>query len=113
MLVYNGYTHMEADWLGFDWDEGNAQKNWEKHGVADSECEEVFFNQPLILRHDPRHSSPEPGWHAFGQTDRGRRLLISFTVRRQLVRVISACETTRRERRFYTSYEDSETADEA
>lgn len=104
---------MEADWLGFDWDEGNATRNWDKHGVADSECEEVFFNQPLILRHDPRHSATETRWHAFGQTDTGRRLLISFTLRAQLVRVISAREMTRRERRFYTDYEESEKAEEA
>jgi uncharacterized protein len=100
---------MVAEWLGFDWDEGNANKNWEKHGVADSECEEIFFNRPFVVRHDPQHSSAgERRWHAFGQTDRGRRLFIAFTVRAHLVRVISAREMTRRERRFYASHEKSE-----
>ena len=35
--------------VGFDWDEGNIQKNWHKHKVTPSECEEVFFNQPLVV----------------------------------------------------------------
>jgi len=33
---------------GFEWDEGNKDKNWIKHKVSNSECEEIFFNQPLI-----------------------------------------------------------------
>ena len=35
---------------GFDWDEGNIGKNWEKHRVTDWECEEVFFNRALGTR---------------------------------------------------------------
>jgi uncharacterized DUF497 family protein len=104
---------MQTEWRGFDWDDANANKNWVKHGVTDSECEEVFFNRPFVLRHDPRHSSAaEQRWHAFGETDRGRRLLVSFTVRARFVRVVSAREMTRRERRFYTSYEKNERSEE-
>jgi len=33
---------------GFDWDEGNITKTWEKHRVTHIECEEVFFNNPLV-----------------------------------------------------------------
>ena len=32
-----------ADCVGFQWDEGNATKNGEKHDVSQAECEEVFF----------------------------------------------------------------------
>jgi uncharacterized DUF497 family protein len=99
---------MRAEGRGFDWDEGNANKNWEKHGVTDSECEEIFFNRPLVVRYDPEHSAAERRWHALGTTDRGRRLLMVFTMRGQLVRVISGREMTRRERRFYASYEKNE-----
>ncbi|HEV3276195.1 MAG TPA: BrnT family toxin [Terriglobia bacterium] len=98
-----------AECVGFDWDDGNINKNWEKHGVTDSECEEVFFNRPFAVRQDPVHSSDEERrWRAFGQTDRGRYLLVAFTVRRYLIRIVSARLMTRRERRFYASYEKSE-----
>jgi uncharacterized protein len=102
---------MQAEWVGFDWDEGNASKNWEKHGVTDSECEEVFFNTPFGVGSDIAHSrGEEPRWRALGQTDRGRHLFIAFTVRRNLIRVISARETTRRERRIYATYEETKEA---
>jgi hypothetical protein len=100
-----------SDWtefIGFDWDDGNRDKNWEKHGISDSESEEVFFNQPLVVRHDPSHSGQEDRLCTFGQTDAGRKLFVAFTMRGKLLRVISAREMTRRERRFYSSYEKRE-----
>jgi hypothetical protein len=94
--------------VGFEWDEGNAGKNLEKHRVADIECEELFFNQPLIVRADPRHSKRERRFYALGQTDRERQLFVVFTVRRRLIRIISAREMTRRERASYENYQNQE-----
>jgi hypothetical protein len=94
--------------LGFDWDEGNSGKNWEKHRVADLECEEVFLNQPLIVRYAPRHSQREARYYALGRTDRNRLLFVAFTVRRRLIRVISAREMTRKEARIYEACEEQE-----
>ena len=95
---------------GFNWDEGNVNKNWEERGVADFECEEVFFNQPLIVRHDPKHSQHEheARFYALGRTDSNRLLFVAFTVRRRLIRVISAREMTRRERRVYEADDEQE-----
>ncbi|MGH9469534.1 MAG: BrnT family toxin [Terriglobia bacterium] len=59
-----------TDCTGFDWDAGNSDKNWEKHRVPDTECEEVFFNRPLIVRHDPSHSDEERRLYALGRTIR-------------------------------------------
>lgn len=75
---------------GFDWDENNRNKNWEKHGVLTSECEEVFFNLPLLLQSDDVHSQHEPRYYVLGHTIAGRRLFIAFTVRTNKIRVISA-----------------------
>ena len=88
---------------GFDWDEGNARKSEDKHGVSQSEAESVFFNQPLLLLPDPGHSSTEPRFHALGQTHDGRRLHITFTLRMlgSLIRVISARDMHRKERTIY------------
>lgn len=95
-------------YAGFDWDEGNAGKNWSKHGVADFECEEVFFNEPLIVRRDVGHSQGEDRWVALGRTARDRKLFVVFTVRQESIRVISARDMTRRERKIYDGYEKQE-----
>ena len=86
---------------GFDWDDGNIGKNWIRHRVTDWECEEVFFNQPLALASDLRHSQRETRYYALGQTDRGRPLSVSFTIRQRLIRPISARDMNNRERRIY------------
>ena len=87
---------------GFNWDQGNARKN-EKHGVTMSEAEQVFFNAPLLLLDDLVHSQKEPRFHALGQTDEGRSLHITFTVRQagQVIRVISARDMHRKESSIY------------
>ena len=86
---------------GFDWDEGNLDKNWRLHEVSTAEAEEAFFNRPFIVAPDAKHSRYERRLAALGVTSRGRRLTIVFTVRDRLVRVISARDMSRRERRIY------------
>lgn len=83
----------------FDWDAGNARKS-ERHGVSASEAEEVFFSAPLVLLDDQRHSQEEPRYHALGVTAAGRRLHVSFTLRRgdTAIRVISARAMSKKER---------------
>ena len=93
-----------GEWAGFDWDAGNRGKN-AKHRVSDDECEEVFFNLPLLLHPDEAHSQQEDRYHVLGQTHAGRRLFIAFTMRGTQIRVISARHMTRNERRAYDKAE--------
>ena len=88
---------------GFDWDDGNSRKSTDKHGVSQAEAEQVFLNEPLLLSDDVKHSMEEPRFHALGQTDDGRLLHISFTLRREnrRIRVISARAMHRKERERY------------
>lgn len=86
---------------GFQWDEGNVEKNWRSHRVAASECEQIFFNEPLLAADDPSHSHQESRFYALGQTDAGRLLFIAFTIRGTWVRVISARDMSRKERKVY------------
>lgn len=86
---------------GFDWDEGNRDKNWLRHRVSQGECEEVFFNQPLLTLADERHSASEARYYALGITNAGRRLFVVFTIRGSLLRVISARDMNRKERKIY------------
>jgi uncharacterized DUF497 family protein len=86
---------------GFEWDDGNADKNWTLHQVTRSEAEEAFFNRPILVAPDAKHSQKEPRYAALGRTNGDRRLTIVFTVRSTLVRVISARDMSRRERGIY------------
>jgi uncharacterized DUF497 family protein len=89
--------------VGFDWDAGNARKSADKHSVTQSETEQAFFNQPLLILEDRRHSFAEARFHALGRTDEDRRLHVTFTLRREatLIRVISARAMSARERLAY------------
>ncbi len=86
---------------GFDWDDGNQTKSLDKHAVTCNEAEQVFLNSPLKVIFDPAHSKSEPRFHAFGKSNVGRFLTLAFTIRGNLVRVISARPMNRKERRFY------------
>ena len=92
-----------AQVTGFDWDPGNSRKSREKHGVSQSEAEEIFFNEPLLILEDAKHSQAEARFHALGETDDGRLLYITVTPRQQdtLIRVISARDMHRKERAVY------------
>jgi uncharacterized DUF497 family protein len=85
---------------GFDWDAGNRDKNWQKHQVSTGECEEVFFNLPL-LGNSPGRSANERRYFALGQTNAGRPIFIAFTVRSEKIRVISARDMSENERDIY------------
>jgi len=86
---------------GFDWDVGNREKNLQKHRVSTGECEEVFFNFPLLLQDDTGHSQAEPRFLVLGQTTAGRYLFIAFTIRQKKFRVISARDMSQKERVSY------------
>ena len=89
--------------VGFQWDSGNDRKSEDKHGVARTEAEQIFFNNPLRLAADEQHSQREERFHALGRTDGGRILHVTFTLRaeRRLIRIISARDANLRERQRY------------
>lgn len=76
-------------------------KNWERRRVAPEEAEDVFFNEPLAVRGDIRHSKRERRYYALGRTDAGRYLFVAFTLRGTLLRVISVRDMNQRERSAY------------
>jgi len=86
--------------LGFDWDDGNFMKNREKHHVFWWECEQIFFNEPVVFP-DEKHSLGEKRFYALGRTYNGRMLFVSFTIRKKNIRVISARDANRKEKRVY------------
>jgi uncharacterized DUF497 family protein len=89
--------------VGFDWDSGNSRKSAKKHDVSQFEAEQMFFNVPLLLLPDSKHSQKEARYHALGRTDTARQLHVTFTLRSggTLIRVISARDMHRKERTIY------------
>jgi uncharacterized DUF497 family protein len=99
------FPEVLADCTGFEWDAGNADKNWQAHRVSQAEAEQVFFNRPVVIAPDVAHSTSEVRLAALGKTAAGRRLSLVFTIRDTLVRVISARDMGRREGRLYAAVE--------
>ena len=83
-------------------------KSWAKHAITQPECEQVFFNAPIVLAADLEHSASEARFFALGQTDAATLLLVVFTLRGALIRVISARPMSRRERQVYRDAESKE-----
>lgn len=87
--------------ITFEWDAGNYHKSWRKHNVSIKEAEEIFNNEPFLMFDDIKHSASEKRYHAFGITNEGRKLCVSFTVRSHQVRIISARNMNQKERGLY------------
>lgn len=90
---------------GFQWDKGNSEKNWTKHKVLKSECEQVFFNKVLVISKVNDKIVKENRWYLLGRTDLNRLLFVVFTIRKNLIRVISARDMSKKEREIY--YEET------
>jgi hypothetical protein len=96
-----GFPDDLAFCTGFDWDAGNADKNWLTHQVSQAECEQPFFNRPVLIAPDLKHSGREARFALLGVSNTGRHLAVVCTVRGTLVRVISARDMGPRGRRVY------------
>lgn len=83
--------------IEFEWDEGNKQKNWLKHGVKLEEAEEVFLDKHHRIAKDQIHSADEDRFILIGLTKLKRKLFIVFTIRQNKVRVISARDLNKKE----------------
>jgi len=97
------YKEIFTQCSGFDWNKGNIDKSWIKHKVSPAESEQIFFNRPLVIQYYILHSKTEKRFYALGKTDLKRTLFIVFTVRSNLIRVISARDMSRKEREIYNN----------
>ena len=79
---------------GFEWDQGNLTKNWDRHDVEGWEWEQIFFNRPLIIKRDKEHSKTENRYYVLGRTNFNRLLFSVFTARNDKIRIISARDMT-------------------
>ncbi len=94
---------------GFDWDKHNSEKIWLKHKVSPFESEQLFFNLPLVLAGSKKCSEKNNRYYVLGHTDVDRKLFVVFTVRATKIRVITARDMSRKERKEYKSHENENT----
>lgn len=89
------------EFLEFEWDEGNIDKNLIEHEVTNQEAEEVFSNEPKLILEDEKHFLIEKRFMLWGNTNANRKLAVIFTLRDNKIRIISARDMSRKEREAY------------
>lgn len=87
--------------MGFEWDDGKAKLNIEKHGVTFEEASTIFADPLALTIYDSIYSEDEDRYITLGESQRRRLLVVVFTDRDDRIRIISARVATRRERRDY------------
>lgn len=86
---------------GFQWDKGNLDKSYVKHGITSQEAEEVFLDEKSRVEPDVAHSQTEQRFIIIGQTQQETVLFIIFTFRNSTIRIISARKANLKERQKY------------
>ena len=87
--------------MEFQWDAAKAVQNLAKHGVSFEEATTAMRDPLSATGLDPDHSVGEERFVTFGVSSRGRLLVVAHTEREDIIRIISAREATRPERRIY------------
>ena len=85
----------------FEWDEGNIDKSYKKHGITPNESEEIFLDEDLKVVQDVKHVQGEARFIALGKTSSGKILFTVFTMRKNKIRIISARIANKKERSHY------------
>lgn len=87
--------------MEFEWDKGNFDKSLKKHNVSDREAEEAFFDHKKVQHSDPIHSQSEQRFILIGKSKSKKLLFISYTARKNKIRVISARRLNKKEIYLY------------
>lgn len=96
---------MDKDFISkpieFEWDKGNSEKSYKKHGILNEETESVFFDEKSLLADDLKHSKFEDRFQIVGKSAMESLLTVFFTIRKDKIRIISARSVNRKERNLY------------
>jgi uncharacterized protein len=87
--------------VNFEWDPGKARQNRRKHRVSFQEAATVFGDPLAVTYPDPDHSTSEQRFITVGMSSAGRVLIVAHVDRGEHIRIISARQTTQRERKHY------------
>jgi len=86
---------------GFDWDQGNTDKSYQKHGISVKESEELFLDENILFIDDIKHSQKERRFIAIGKTLEDKILFTVFNFRKDKIRIISARPANKKEKKQY------------
>ena len=86
---------------GFEWDKGNIDKSFRKHGITAKEAEEAFLDERTFLQEDIKHSEKEKRFIAISTTNQNKILFSIFTLRNDKIRIVSTRIANKKERRLY------------
>ena len=87
--------------MDYHWDNKKAARNVSKHGVSFQEAITVFGDPLFVIFADPDHSVGEERFIIMGESSQKRLLVIAYTERPNVIRIISAREATPKERKAY------------
>lgn len=87
--------------MEFEWHETKAKTNAKKHGVTFKEAITCFYDPCQVAFYDPEHSEDEDREIMIAHSERGRLLLVCYTVINDMIRLISARLATKREVKTY------------
>ena len=90
--------------IGFEWDKGNLDKSYTKHGITPSEAEEIFLDEYAVTVVDIRHTDKEIRHITIGKTEEKKILFVVFTIRKSHIRIISARKANRKEKTVYEEH---------
>ncbi len=87
--------------MKFEWDNSKAAKNKKKHGISFHEAATIFGDPLAITFNDPDHSQNEQRLITFGASRLNRYIVVSHTERNGKMRIVSAREMLKHERRIH------------
>ena len=85
----------------FEWDDRKAARNMRLHGVSFQAARAVFDDVQIVQWHDDNQDPSEDRFVALGFAA-GRVMFVSYTLRSERIRIISARRAEPYERRMYT-----------
>lgn len=89
----------------FEWDAHKAEGNLKKHQVSFGEATTLFSDPLSLTIPDPDHSAGEERYIDIGRSEKGRLLVVAYTERGAIIRIISCRKATPKERRHYEQAE--------
>ena len=87
--------------MKLDWDTKKAASNVRKHSVSFEEAGTVFGDPMALTFDDTDHSTGEMRFLTFGVTITNKFVIVSYTERQDVTRIISARKMSKQERDIY------------
>jgi uncharacterized DUF497 family protein len=89
--------------MEFEWNENKNAENFKKHGVSFEKAENAFEDENAVELFDELNSDTEIRFQIIALSSK-RLLFVAFTVRKEIVRIISARKADAKQVKIYNEY---------